>query len=290
VVAFSIEPAFWQTWTFRGICLVVLSLTIVGIYRLRIYQLTHRLNVRFQDRLAERTRIAQELHDTLLQGVLSASLQLDLAEDQLAADSPAKPLVGRVLELMRRVTEEGRNALHGLRKPEGDRTSLEMAFSRMRQEFALDNKISYRVLVSGPVRPIRAAIRDEVYRIGREAIVNTFLHAQAENIEVEIEYASRHFRMLVRDDGRGIDPEVAQMGREGHWGLTGMRSRSEGIGATLKLRSRSGAGTEVELIVPDKIAFENEASTQRWRWLVGFHRASFRPRAKRKEAESERLR
>lgn len=290
VVAFSIEPAFWQTWTFRGMCLAAFSLAILGIYRLRIYQLTHRLNVRFQDRLAERTRIAQELHDTLLQGVLSASLQLDLAEDQLPADSPAKPLIGRVLELMRRVTEEGRNALHGLRKPEGDRTSLEMAFSRMRQEFALDSKISYRVLVNGVPRPIRPAIRDEVYRIGREAIVNAFLHAQAANIEVEIEYATRHFRIVVRDDGRGIDPEVAQMGREGHWGLTGMRSRSEGIGATLKLRSRSGAGTEVELIAPDRIAFENEDSTQRRRWLVKFRRSSLRPRAESKEAEHERHR
>lgn len=281
VLSFSIEPAFWQTWTFRGICLVALSLAILGIYRLRVYQLTHRLNVRFQDRLAERTRIAQELHDTLLQGVLSASLQLDLAEEHLPADSPAKPLVGRVLELMRRVTEEGRNALHGLRKPEGDRTSLEMAFSRMRHEFALDNKIDYRVLVNGAPRPIRAAIRDEVYRIGREAIVNAFLHAQAENIEVEIEYASRHFRLLVRDDGCGIDPEVAQMGREGHWGLTGMRSRSEGIGASLKLRSRSGAGTEVELMVSDKIAFENEVSTQRRRWLIGFQRVVSAAREKK---------
>ncbi|HEY2467594.1 MAG TPA: histidine kinase, partial [Terracidiphilus sp.] len=102
--------------------------------------MTKHLNVGFQERLAERTRIAQELHDTLLQGVLSATLQLDVAEDQLSEDSPAKPLLKRVLQLMGTVTEEGRNALRGLRTTETDDQSLETAFSRIRQEVPFDNK------------------------------------------------------------------------------------------------------------------------------------------------------
>src|ERR1700689_5199537 len=110
------------------------------MYRLRIHQLRKGLNVGFQERLAERTRIAQELHDTLLQGVLSATFQLDVAEDQLPEDSPTKPILKRVLQLMGAVTEEGRNALRGLRTTESHNQSLKSAFSRMRQEFPLNGK------------------------------------------------------------------------------------------------------------------------------------------------------
>jgi ligand-binding sensor domain-containing protein len=269
-VSFVIEPAYWQTWWFRVACLAGCCLTILALYRLRIYQLTRRLNVGFQERLAERTRIAQELHDTLLQGVLSASLQLDVAEDQLPEDSPTKPLLKRVLQLMGTVTEEGRNALRGLRTTESGNQSLETAFSRLRQEFPLDSKTDYRVIVDSVTRPLRPLIRDEVYRIGREALLNAFMHAHANCIEVEVEYTSRHLRVSVRDDGRGIDPHVLHSGREGHWGLVGIRERSERIGADLRLRSRIGAGTEVELTVPGSIAFEKSSNgpiSQWFHWL-----------------------
>jgi signal transduction histidine kinase len=269
-VPFVIEPAFWQTWWFRVACLAACCLTVLAIYRLRIHQVTERLNVGFQERLAERTRIAQELHDTLLQSVLSASLQLDVAEDQLPEGSPAKPLLKRVLQLMSTVTEEGRNTLLGLRTKESGNQSLETSFSRLRQEFSLDCKTDYRIIVDSVARPLRPLIRDEVYRIGREALLNAFMHAHANSIEVEVEYASRHLRILVRDDGRGIDPQVLHSGREGHWGLVGIQERSEKIGGNLKLRSRIGAGTEVELTVPGSIAFEKDSNgslLQWFRWL-----------------------
>jgi ligand-binding sensor domain-containing protein len=272
-VPFVIEPAFWQTWWFRLACLAGCCLGIFAIYRLRIHQLTRRLNVGFQERLAERTRIAQELHDTLLQGVLSASLQLDIAEDQLPEGSPTKPLLKRVLQLMGTVTEEGRNALRGLRATETDNQSLETTFSKMRQEFSLDDKTDFRVIrvtADSATRPLRPMVRDEVYRIGREALLNAFMHAHANRIEVEVEYASRHLRILVRDDGRGIDPQVLHSGRRGHWGLVGIRERSKRIGANLRLRSRIGAGTEVDLTVPGSIAFEkglNGPISQWFRWL-----------------------
>ena len=281
-IPFIIEPAFWQTWWFRVLCGVACSLVIIALYRLRMYQLTRQLNMRFQERLAERTRIAQELHDTLLQGVLSASLQLDVAEDQLPDDSPAKPLLKRSLQLMGKVTEEGRNTLRGLRSPDADSGSLEIAFSRMRQEFTIDGKSGYRVIANNLTRPVRPMIRDEVYRIGREAVVNAFLHARANSIEVEVEYASRYLRVLVRDDGRGIDAQVLHSGREGHWGLPGMRERSESIGASLKLRSRVGAGTEVELTVPSAIAFESNAHNPMPRWLSWLNRERFGAPAKDK--------
>ena len=98
-------------------------------------------------------------------------------------------------------------------------------------------------------------LRDEVYRIGREALVNAFRHSRAKSIEIELEYAASRLRVLVRDNGCGIDPQTLQSGREGHWGLPGMRERAERIGAKLHVWSSPAAGTEVELFVPSHVAF-----------------------------------
>lgn len=278
-IPFVVEPAIWQTWWFRTSCLVLGTILIVTLHRLRTYQLTRQLNVRFQERLAERTRIAQELHDTLLQGFVSASMQLDVAEDQLPDDSPTKPVLKRILQLMGRVTEEGRSALRGLRTADDDSRDLELAFSRVQQELAIDEKISYRVVARSATRPLRPVIRNEVYRIGREALANAFLHSRANTVEVEVEYASKYLRIMVRDDGCGIDPQVLDAGRQGHWGLLGMRERSEGIGASLRLLSRIGAGTEVELTVPSAIAFESQSGGPVSHWLTWLNRGKFEPQS-----------
>jgi ligand-binding sensor domain-containing protein/signal transduction histidine kinase len=262
VTRFEIEPAMWQTWWYRLLCLLGLGCVVLAIYRLRMHELTKQLNIRFEERLAERTRIAQELHDTLLQGCLSASLQLHVAIGQLPADSPAKPLLGRVLQLMGQVVDEGRNALLGLRSPEKKIDDLEEAFSRISEELSVQDEVKYRVIVSNTSRPVHPEIRDEVYRIGREAVVNAFRHARANSIEVEIEYASDYLLVLIQDDGCGIDPEILRLGREGHWGLSGMRERAEGLGARLKVGPRAKGGTEVELFVPGTIAFLSQGSTR----------------------------
>ncbi|MGC4051774.1 MAG: two-component regulator propeller domain-containing protein [Paludibaculum sp.] len=251
----EIEPAVWQTWWFRLGGAATIVLVAVALYRLRMMQLTHQLNMRFEERLAERTRIAQDLHDTLLQGLLSASMQLHVATDTLPDDSAAKPKLERILNLMSRVNEEGRNAVQGLRSKRSDSHDLDQAFSRIQQEMGIQDDVNFRVIVQGRPQAMHPILRDEVYRIGREAVVNAFRHAQAKSIEVELEYTSKQFRFLVRDDGRGIDPDVLKQGREGHWGLPGMRERAEWIGAKLHVYSSAAAGTEVELSVPNHIAF-----------------------------------
>lgn len=252
---FSIAPAFWQTWWFQVSCAAALLLAAAALYRFRLHQLTRQLNMRFEERLAERTRIAQDLHDTLLQGFLSASMQLHVAADAVPEESPAKPRLERILTLMSQVIEEGRHAVQGLRSPRADSHDLDQAFSRIQREMGFQDDVSFRVIVQGHPRPMHPILRDEIYRIGREAVVNAFRHAQARSIEVELEYAPRQFRFLVRDDGRGIDPEVLRQGREGHWGLPGMRERAEWIGGKLHVYSSTHAGTEVELSVPNHIAF-----------------------------------
>jgi ligand-binding sensor domain-containing protein/signal transduction histidine kinase len=267
-IRFHIQPVFWQTWWFRLSIVMLIGLSIFGFYRLRLLRLTKQLNVRFEERLAERIRIAQDLHDTLLQGFLSASMQLHVAADQLPADSPAKPLITKILDLMRQVIDEGRTALKGLRSSAGDDQDLAASFSGIPQELALKERIDYQVIIEGPSRPLHPLIRDEVYRIGREALVNAFRHARASNIEVVLEYSAKQLRILVRDNGCGIDPQVLRSGREGHWGLSGMRERAEEIGARLRLLSGAGSGTEVELTIPGHIAFEARPSERRRKWLA----------------------
>jgi signal transduction histidine kinase len=252
---FEIEPALWQTSWFRASIVLVGGLAVWTLVRVRTHRMARQLNLRFEERLAERTRIAQELHDTLLQGFVSASMQLHVATDQLPDDAPAKRSLGRVLTLMGQVIEEGRNAVRGLRSSADRSNNLEQAFSRIPQELGIPTSANYRVIVEGRPRPLHPVIRDEVYRIGREALVNAFRHAGAKSIEVQLEYAAQHLRMLVRDDGCGIDPLVLRSGRDGHWGLSGMRERADRIGAPLKVWSRAAAGTEVELTVPRHIAF-----------------------------------
>jgi signal transduction histidine kinase/ligand-binding sensor domain-containing protein len=262
VVSIEVEPALWQTWSFRSTLAVLLASIVFVFYRLHLHRLTQQLNLRFEERLAERTRIAQELHDTLLQGFLSASMQLHVAEDQLPADSPAKPMMNRVLRLMGRVIDEGRNAVRGLRSGHDDSDDLAQAFSHVAQELVIQQEVDFRVVMEGMPRALHPVIRDEVYRIGRESLVNAFRHARASKIEVEVDYSASNLRILVRDNGCGIDPEVLRAGRDGHWGLPGMRERAEKVGAKLRVWSRAAAGTEVELTVPGQVAFQSRGSVR----------------------------
>jgi signal transduction histidine kinase/ligand-binding sensor domain-containing protein len=285
VVGFEVKPAFWQTWWFRSTLAVLLASIVFVFYRLHLHRLTQQLNLRFEERLAERTRIAQELHDTLLQGFLSASMQLHVAEDQLPADSPAKPLMNRVLTLMGRVIDEGRNAVRGLRSGHDDSYDLGQAFSHVAQELVIQQGVDFRVVMEGMPRALHPVIRDEVYRIGRESLVNAFRHSRASKIEVEVDYSASNLRILVRDNGCGIDPQVLRAGRDGHWGLPGMRERAEKVGAKLRVWSRAAAGTEIEFTVPGHVAFQSHAPMRPW--FARFHPRPAAHEARKPESKQQ---
>lgn len=282
-VGFEVEPTLWQTWWIRSALGLSVGLAILALFRVRTYQLTRLLNVRFEERLAERTRVAQELHDTLLQGVLSASMQLHVVVDQMPEDAPTRPPLNRVLQLMGQVVQEGRITLRGLRSSIDTTHDLKSSFSRIPEELGKQDGIEFRVVVEGPSMPLRSVVRDDIYSIGREAVVNAFRHSRASSIAVQLEYAPSQLRILVRDDGCGIDPQVLQSGRDGHWGLSGMRERAERIGARLRVLSRAGAGTEVELRVPNDIAFESQSSNWASKWLASLYRGHLDGRKNRQD-------
>lgn len=207
-------------------------------------------NLLQQERHKERIRIARDLHDTLLQGFLGASMQLCLADDRLPSDSPAKPMLRRALDLARKGINEGRATLLGLRSPELPEGSLEKALCDVQNDFAPSDRARFRIVIVGETKPLDPAVQEQVYLIAREALLNALRHSEASEVEVEIEYLQRKLRVLVRDNGKGIDPQAVQSGQSSHWGLTGMRERAASIGAEIRVWSNRRKGTEVGISVP----------------------------------------
>ncbi|WP_213804669.1 sensor histidine kinase [Granulicella sp. dw_53] len=268
VAPITIAPFFWQTRSFRIAGVFCFALLALLLYQLRMRQIIKRANLMFDERLAERTRIAQELHDTLLQGFFSVSMQLHVIADQVPIDLPARSQLNRILGLMGRVLDEGRDAVRGLRSTGGTPMWLEDAFTAILQDFDDEEDIKHTVTVDGTPRELRPGIQEEVCRIGREALGNVYRHAQAKHLQVKIKCSSRHLIVEVRDDGCGIDSQVISRGREGHWGLLGMRERAENIGAKLQIESRVDEGTKVVLIVPARLAFRRYSSNVVINWAI----------------------
>jgi len=276
-LAIEILPPWWETWWLRTIAGLIIMLAAWLFYRLRIRQVSRQLTIRMEERLDERTRIAQELHDTVLQGLASASLQLEVADRQIAGDATAKPVVQRVSQLLRHLSDESRQTVRGLRLRQSEEENLERALTQISKDLAAPRKVKYQVVVEGTPRSLRPLVRDEIYRIGGEALANAFSHARASTVETVLEYGRDHFRLLIRDDGRGIDPEVLKGGREGHFGLSGLRERASRIGARLKIRTAPGAGTEIDMLVPAAAAFEHPAPRGLMDWIAKLYSRGGRP-------------
>ena len=224
---------------------------------------------RLDARVSERTRIARELHDTLLQSFHGLLLQFQTAV-YLLPERPAEAraqLDGAIVHAAKAITE-GRDAVQGLRASTLERNDLAVAIRTLGDALASDASAptppEFSVAVEGETRDLHPIVRDEIYKIAAEALRNAFRHAQAGRVEVEIRYDDEQFRLRVRDDGRGIDPEVlANQGLEGHYGLRGMPERAALIGGKLAVWSEVGAGTEVELRLPARTVY---AKPQRRSW------------------------
>ena len=208
-------------------------------------------------RRLERVRIAGDLHDTLLQGFLGASLLVEVTLQQMSEDSPARASLRRSAQLMQRAIQEGRAVLQGLRSSSVAFDSLEREFSELLREALPASGAQARILVLGQPKPLKPEIQQQIYLIGREAFANAIRHANATAIEAEIAYLRSHLRVVVRDNGCGIDPQVVRWGRASHWGLLGMRERAKGIGAEVRIYSKRGVGTEVEISLPSGIAWRS---------------------------------
>jgi signal transduction histidine kinase/ligand-binding sensor domain-containing protein len=262
---FSIAPAYYQTNWFLVSCGAAFLVLLGGLYQLRQRQVARRFNTLMEGRLAERTRIARDLHDTLLQSFQGVLMKFSAARFMLPErpDEAGKSL-DDVIEQARAAIAEGRDAVQGLRSSTWVKNDLAQAIAIMGEQLMAGEGAPEFVLhVEGETRNLAPLVRDEVYRIATEAVRNAFRHAEAKRVEVEIHYAPRQLRLRVRDNGKGIDPQVlGEGGRAGHHGLPGMQERAKVAGGKLAVWSELDSGTEIELTIPASIAHAKAASTK----------------------------
>jgi signal transduction histidine kinase len=207
-------------------------------------------DIRLEERLRERARIAHELHDTLFQGFFAASILLHQAVEQTPADYPSNPALSSALRIVHQAIDEGRAAILGVHTDSPAPSSLEQAFSNLLGEVTTGQGPRLRLFVQGKPWTLNPAIQEQLFLIGREAVINAFRHSQATKIEVEVQYLRDLVRVVVRDNGCGINPEAVRRESDSHWVLLGMRERAENISARFDIWSRTGAGTEVCVGIP----------------------------------------
>jgi signal transduction histidine kinase/ligand-binding sensor domain-containing protein len=255
---FSIAAAYYQTAWFRTGMVVAMLAFVWVLYQFRVRQLAHEFDVRLEERVNERIRIARDLHDTLLQSFHGVMFRFQAAANMLP-DRPAEAKQRLQTALMHgtEAIREGRDAVQGLRASTTVTNDLAASLNTLGEELTARqmNEASVQppaleVTIQGTTRDLRPIIRDDIYRIGSEALRNAFRHARARRIEVEIRYEDRHFQLRVRDDGQGIDRSLLEPDRVGHFGLGGMRERAELIGGHFEVWSESGMGTEVSFTIP----------------------------------------
>ena len=273
-VAFTILPAWYQTTWFYILCAVAFLALLWAVYQLRLRQVRLQFAAGLEQRVNERTRIARELHDTLLQSFQGAVFQFQAARRLLLRNADnAMVVVDEAIHAAEEGIAEGRAAIRDLRPEPAAQRDLPALLSNAGRELATAHEQnglapSYRVVVEGKQQDLSPMLQDEVYRISREVIRNAFTHAAASLIEVEIRYDENELRLRIRDDGKGMDPEILRAGElSGHWGIPGMRERAQRIGARLDFWSEAGAGTEVQLAVPAAMAYEKRQHGARFRFF-----------------------
>ncbi|HSE15624.1 MAG TPA: two-component regulator propeller domain-containing protein [Pyrinomonadaceae bacterium] len=244
-VDFYIQPHFYQTYWFYLVCIVLLALAAWLLYRMRV----KRMALQFQAVLAERSRIAREIHDNLAQDILGISVQLELVARLMpAAAETAKGHLDRARILVRNSMTEARRYVWDLRSQELQKKDLPAALRDTTKRLTNESNVEAVVEVAGPLRPLPPEVETNLLRIGQEAINNAVKHAHANRIDVALNFDTRSVRLSIRDDGRGFDP--SEQVADGHFGLIGMRERAAQVGGALSIQSAQERGTEIVVDVP----------------------------------------
>ena len=268
---FTIQPLFYQTRWFTGLCVITLVLMAGALHYLRLRYVERQLNLGLEARVNERLRIARELHDTLLQSFHGLLLRFQAVSNLL----PARPVKAKteldgVIGQVSTAIGEGRAAVKDLRSSTIVTNDLASEIRMLASELSThpNGQIlpEFALQVEGPPQNLQPIVRDEVYRIAAEALRNAFRHSKARRIEVQIRCCEQELRLQIQDDGKGIDAAIlAQHLREGHWGLHGISERAKLLGVNLEIWSQVGSGTEIELVVPASVAYPEQRA---WRQIL----------------------
>jgi signal transduction histidine kinase len=260
-LGFGIAPAWYQSFWFRVFCIALGILVVWTLYRLRVQQVTRAISARFDEQLAERTRIARELNDTLLQTVEGSKLVADDALER-SNDSEMRSAMEKLSGWLEQGTQEGQAALNSLGSSTTDTNDLTTQLRRATEECGNSKSMDVGFSVTGNIREMRSIARDETFRIGYEAIRNACEHSLATELKVELNYA-QDLTLRVHDNGVGIDSSVVNSGKSSHGGLPRMRERANRIRSRLTIVSAPNSGTEITLVVPGRLIFQSATST-RW--------------------------
>jgi ligand-binding sensor domain-containing protein/signal transduction histidine kinase len=267
VLPVVVTPFFYQTGWFLILVVVLVTMSIWQLHRFRVAQVSAGINGRMQERLHERTRIARELHDTLLQGMLGISMEMYAASQQTDAQSSVAPMLGHASQRLREIAEQSRKAVENLRSPAIAPDQLESMLALVVQDLNLPGSLHVQINSVGARRSLRPLVQSEIEPIVREAVSNAVRHSGANLLRLDIMYQPAHFFLSVSDNGCGISPETQALGRSGHWGLAGMRERAESIGGRLRILSHAPTGTVVELYLQASIAYAEQAHKGRFSFL-----------------------
>ena len=255
IVSIRIQPYFWQTTWFMVMAICAIAVILVEITRRRTRVRAERLSLRFQERVAERERIAYQIHDTVIQDMIGAALQLELLGFQIA-DQPTKAesLLGSLAERMRETIARSRNMVWSLHSTAVVQYSLVEVLRHAEAEFRLGVLPEFTLTSVGEARHVHPLVRDEVYRICREALANAFRHANAKSVQVTVRFIPDTLEVEICDDGDGMDEVTVRHGRAGHFGLPGMQAHAQRIGAQIAIESAPGQGTRIVLKVTTRVS------------------------------------
>jgi signal transduction histidine kinase len=246
-LAFRLRPHFYQTYWFYLLLAILLAAAVYEIYRWRVRQ----VEAQFKAVLGERNRIAREIHDTLAQGFVAVSVQLELLGRKLSGPvDGVRELLDQTRELVQDSLAEARRSIWDLRSHTVEGEDFASKLSKMATQVTSRTQVKVRLEVVGTYHALSAKIEDELLRIGQEAITNVVRHAEAKHIDIGLNFDAKKVRMIITDDGRGFVDHMAASGANGHYGLQGMRERAEQIGAELTVVSTPGGGTQVRVETP----------------------------------------
>jgi len=250
----SVAAAWYQTRSFKVLCVLLGGFLVWCIYHVRVRQLAATMGARFDERMAERTRLAQELHDTLLQTIQGTKMVADDALDESTDFERMRATMRRVSQWLGQATQEGRAALSSLRVSVTSRNDLAETFRRAADDCLIHRAMEVNLSVIGEPREMHPIARDEVYRIGYEAIRNACSHSGGTRLTIQLTFA-QDLSLRVNDNGTGMDIRIAEIGKDGHFGLRGMHERAVRIGGKISISSSAESGTDISLVVPGKIIF-----------------------------------
>ncbi len=238
--SFYLEPYFYQTPWFYALCAVLTVLASLSVYRYRM----KKVKAEFSAVIAERSRIARDLHDTLAQSLTGILLQLDAAEDS----ENSRAHVSRAQDLARKSLEEARRTVWALRPQELESSDLVSAITALVEQMKEDTSLDIQFRMQGAKQKLPLKVEQHILRIAQEAVTNSVKHAAAKQILLNLNYQKDKLELFVQDDGHGFNPTTAS--KEGHFGLMGMKERAAQIGGRIEIQSESGKGTEIKVTIP----------------------------------------